>query len=714
MESELNRQGGQHGYEEEPRTAGLHSAVEGEGEGEHLQGEKKSVLTKVKDRAKKIRDTIKKHSYGNNPEEEEEDEETVDDPQVQGAPTHESSVIKNVDLGQGITPGQTGVNLEKPTDKPEDRFNKNIRSEGFPRPSAPSGIRDEAITRTPAPGGTRDEAITRPSAPSGIRDEAITRTPGPGGTQDEAVTRSPGPGGTQDDVGRATAMETDEAITRPSAPEKMRDDMGRATARETTQTAYGEVADSPVMGREEANVGQARVKNGQPMELEEDPDSPKNLPGTSPPSNHQSKVVDPTGTGGKEADVAPLVHQFDKMNVNDQTDPKSKPESEQRLYTGSPDQFAPQPTPTKDLEGRNSQKPASESTPESNTVRTSTDPSKTEDVPSDTVTGKLSYATSAITGNAISAKNMVATKLGYGGQEEGRDSQKPASESTKPVSETASEHVHNVGGHEEGRNSQKHASESTPESNTIRTSTDPSKTEDVPSDTVTGKLSYATSAITGNAISAKNMVATKLGYGGQEEGRDSQKPASESTKPVSETASEYVHNVAPTVTEKLAPVNQKVQGSGTRDEGGDRAVDVGNEGVAKGTDKGVSVKDYLAEKFRPGDEDKELSEAISGSLHKKKGETGGTEEGKPMGKVTESEQLARRLGTGAENKREGEDALSAGKESSGTGMVDRIKGAVGSWLGKSDGLQTAEDSLGQAYVSDTTERGKEVSGQQRQ
>ncbi|KAL2550406.1 low-temperature-induced 65 kDa protein-like [Forsythia ovata] len=183
MESELNRQRGHHGYEEEPRNAGLHSV-------------------------------------------------------------HESSVIKKVDLGQGITPGQ------KPTDT-----HTNKRSEGFPRPSAPSGIRDEAITRPPGSGGKRD------------------------------------------DVGRATAMETDEAITRPSAPGEMRDDMGRAPARETTQTTYGKVADSPVIGREEANVGQARVKIGQPKELEEDPHSPKNLPGTIPPSNHQSKVVDPTGTG---------------------------------------------------------------------------------------------------------------------------------------------------------------------------------------------------------------------------------------------------------------------------------------------------------------------------------------------------------------------------------------------------------------------------------
>ena len=34
-------------------------------------------------------------------------------------------------------------------------------------------------------------------------------------------------------------------------------------------------------------------------------------------------------------------------------------------------------------------------------------------------------------------------------------------------------------------------------------------------------------------------------------------------------------------------------------------------------DKGVSVKDYLVDKLRPGDEDRALSEVISETLHKK-------------------------------------------------------------------------------------------------
>ncbi|XP_022888776.1 low-temperature-induced 65 kDa protein-like isoform X1 [Olea europaea var. sylvestris] len=591
MESQLHRQHGHHGYEEEPGHVGLRSVVAGEGEGEHHPGEKKSVLKKVKDKAKKIKDTIKKHGHGHEhghgqsseEEEEDKDEEMVDDPEVHDAPMYESSAIRITDLGQGISPGQTGVNLEKPTDTREDRFDTNVRDEGITRPSASGGIRDNLGMTTAM---ETDEAMNSPSAPGEMQNEAINRS---------------------------------------SVP----DDMGRAT----TRTSFGKVDDSPVMGREEANM---RVKIGQPVGLEEDPHSPKNIPEAIPPSNYQSKVADPTGTGGKEADVGPLVHQFDKMNVQDQTGPKSKSESEQRLYTGSHNQFAPQTTPTTD-----------QFTPQSNTIRT----------------------------------------------------------------ETGSEN---------------------PESTLERL--DPSKKEDSQPDTLTGKLSYATSAIADKAISAKNVVVSKLGYGGHEEGgheesRDSQKPVSEPTKPVSETASEYAHSVAATMTEKLAPVYHKVadasstviskvQGSGIQDEGGERAAHLGNEGAAtKGTDKGLSVKDYLAEKFRPGDEDKALSEAISSALHKKKGETGKSGEEKPIEKVTESEQLARRLGTGTENKREGEDALSAGNESRGTGMVDKIKDAVGSWLGKSEGMRTAKDSLGQSHVSDTSsaptqgnEHRQEVSG----
>lgn len=157
---------------------------------------------------------------------------------------YESSAIRITDLGQGISPGQTGVNLEKPTDTREDRFDTNVRDEGITRPSASGGIRDNLGMTTAM---ETDEAMNCPSAPGEMQNEAINRS---------------------------------------SVP----DDMGRAT----TRTSFGKVDDSPVMGREEANM---RVKIGQPVGLEEDPHSPKNIPEAIPPSNYQSKVADPTGTG---------------------------------------------------------------------------------------------------------------------------------------------------------------------------------------------------------------------------------------------------------------------------------------------------------------------------------------------------------------------------------------------------------------------------------
>ncbi|KAG6383327.1 hypothetical protein SASPL_156915 [Salvia splendens] len=113
--------------------------------------------------------------------------------------------------------------------------------------------------------------------------------------------------------------------------------------------------------------------------------------------------------------------------------------------------------------------------------------------------------------------------------------------------------------------------------------------------------------------------------------------------------------------------------------------------------KGQSIKEYL----KPGDEDKALSSAITNALQKK-------EEPK-RGKVTVSKEVAERLGTTQENKREGEDALASGEESSGQGVAERLENAVSSWLGKSNGIETAQDSVGQAFVSDAASGARAIS-----
>ena len=143
------------------------------------------------------------------------------------------------------------------------------------------------------------------------------------------------------------------------------------------------------------------------------------------------------------------------------------------------------------------------------------------------------------------------------------------------------------------------------------------------------KISSVTSAIADKAISTTNAVASKLGYGEKGHGTSNE--------------SEYC-------------------------------------GV-KGQDKGVSVKDYVLEKLRPGDDDRALSELISDALHKQRREEPEKEKDtRPVGKVTESKEVARRLGTKDES--HGKRTQSSYLDSQGKGAVDKLKGTViGSWLG---------------------------------
>ncbi|KAL0341055.1 UNVERIFIED_CONTAM: Low-temperature-induced protein [Sesamum radiatum] len=487
----------------------LVKVVEGEG-GQLLQEhhEKKSVLKKVKDKAKKIKDTIKKHGHGHghghehehqvdhqrgvNREQgyhEEDKQEMVDDPEVHGAPMYESSAIRSRDI-----PKEASINLQKPTDVPTDRFDHNLRDEGITRPSAPGQMGSE-YSWQPA--------------------------------------------------GEARAPEN-KSTTLP-------------TIREAVDT-------------KQPNVDESKVKIGQAMGLEEDPHSTKTARAAEiPPSNYQSKVTDPTGAGGKEADVA---RQFNNLNVHDASG-VSKPVAGQTAGSSGP--FTPPP-------------------------------------PSPTL-------------NQFDRDRELKEKTQY-----------------------------------------------------------PAMSEDLPQETFTGKISSAGAAIADKAVSAKNVVASKLGYDSSS-GQEGQEYSS--GKPASELVTGYAHKVV----ETLAPVYEKVAGAGT-------AViskvhgSTGGDEHAEGADKGVATTDYLAEKLRPGDEDKALSEVITEAFHKKKG----AGEEHPVGKVTESEEVAARLGTGAETKREGEDALAAGAESSGQSVTDRVKDAVGSWLGKSTGIQTAQDSVARSLA----------------
>lgn len=153
------------------------------------------------------------------------------------------------------------------------------------------------------------------------------------------------------------------------------------------------------------------------------------------------------------------------------------------------------------------------------------------------------------------------------------------------------------------------------------------KMENHPHDDISGKPSNQssyTSTIADKAISASNVVTSKLGYGEKDDA--------------------------------------------TRNE-----------------DKGVvlSVKDYVLEKLRPGEEDGALSELISDSKDKqRRPEEPEKAKMRPVGKVTESKEVASRLGTNTKDENYGKKTQSSDLDSSqGTGVVDKLRGAVGSWFG---------------------------------
>ncbi|GMH29570.1 hypothetical protein Nepgr_031413 [Nepenthes gracilis] len=184
----------------------------------------------------------------------------------------------------------------------------------------------------------------------------------------------------------------------------------------------------------------------------------------------------------------------------------------------------------------------------------------------------------------------------------------------------------------------------------------------------TEKIASATSLLADKVGKAKNLVTTKLGYGSDD------KVAASEGQETSKTGSviEYGKKVAVTVEEKVveagSAVMAKVQGSS----GGE------NEGGARGWNKGVSVKGYLAEKLRPADEDKMLSEVMVGAWKKRR-----DQEGNKLVEEDKRDEVKARVA-------ESEDAMagegSCGSRSSSASprknVMDKLKSVVTSLFGR--------------------------------
>ncbi|KAK7315033.1 hypothetical protein VNO77_33565 [Canavalia gladiata] len=277
-----------------------------------------------------------------------------------------------------------------------------------------------------------------------------------------------------------------------------------------------------------------------------------------------------------------------------------------------------------------------------------------------------SNISSAIADKASAAKNAVASTLGYNNSPENKTNEKTRNqEETEKASNQSS---------------------------------------------YTEKISTATSAIADKAVSAKNTVASTLGLG--EENKVARNEENNASSPT-----EYGKRVAQSLTEKLGPVYGKVAGVGSAVKSKVAGTGTETEGNSMGMeqDKGVSMKEYLVDKLRPGDDDRALSEVISETLHKKepmqvsgeREEDRGmrklvsdavhkreeeperrVEHRRPLGKVTESEEVRRRLGI------EDEETEKMYEESylnsPGQGVVDKLKGVVGSWFTKQEENQSSQ------------------------
>ncbi|KAG2401563.1 Low-temperature-induced protein [Vigna angularis] len=185
-------------------------------------------------------------------------------------------------------------------------------------------------------------------------------------------------------------------------------------------------------------------------------------------------------------------------------------------------------------------------------------------------------------------------------------------------------------------------------------------------------------------FSPKDVTASEEGSVEKDERKDNvvineEQPKSRDASNMSGSTTQYGKDIADSLTQKLGPVYDKVAGVGSAVKSKVYGTETKNE--VKEQDKGVSVKEYLAEKLRPGEEDKALSEVISETLSKRKEETVKNEH---------------HLDGGDEKMREESCVHDPGK-----GVVDKLKGVVGSWFGKFEGK-------GGEHLSKNTNSGAEV------
>ncbi|XP_057527895.1 low-temperature-induced 65 kDa protein isoform X2 [Amaranthus tricolor] len=408
---------------------------------------------------------------------------------------------------------------------------------------------------------------------------------------------------------------------------------------------------------------------GNPGFLEKDPNGPRGAGDKIHPGNYESKVTDPTGKGGEEIRDSAILHQFDRMNIDDGSQQNArigqdeiifKPHHSACISTGSHDQFSPEPVTSKtntfvDTPGfgfqLGSRSPGTERLHDESGQKQGS------------YTDKISSAATMMAKKAKEATSSATSKLGYGGTETEPGGYGSVSATIAEKAMQAKDVVASKLGYD--RSHKGHQS-----------------TEGSYGD----GMSNVNALVSDKAVQAKDALA----YGGTQVGQLVQEGISKGGL-VAGTVKDNIVVGCGKVADAGFTMASKVHGSVEQGSG------VGHETGSTGADKGVSVKEYLVEKLKPGEEDRLLSEVITEALplHKRKEDVGkGYEEreGRRVvvikGRVTESDEVARQFGRSEETSY---DNAGPGLASPGKGVMDRIYEATSSWFQKS-GDQSENDA----------------------
>ncbi|XP_024991730.1 low-temperature-induced 65 kDa protein-like [Cynara cardunculus var. scolymus] len=445
-------------------------------EDEH--GVKKSEIEKVKTKVHKLKATIK-DGHGHHDEEHHNHAEKI----MNESPAVRSGLVEPTDMGKAVLAEDLYATHSDILDTPVRSFAQWEEEErsGAP-PPLPTGIYGTGPAKVGHHGFNQN--VNREQLRGSIEKS----------TGMEEHPSAPNP---------ATAVSPANRQTEVPAPTKM--------------TGLSQVGH-----HEDQNREQIRGAIGKSTGMVQDPSSPNPTMVVSP-ANHQTKVTDPTKTGGKEAGITDVLRSFNKMGVYDEPHSKSSEsdQKETKVYTGSYDH------------------------------------SKSSE----------------------SDQNEPEVHAGSHDQY----SRSSESDQIEPKVYT--------GSHDQFA---------------------PEPVEDAPLSTVAGdpsshSSSYTneTSATSDKAAVAKDLMVSKLGSSGENKSETNS----------SSSPTNYAHKVAETVTGTLGPVYETVVGVGSsvmsKMQGSERPAE-----TRITEKKGGSVKDYLVETLRPGDEDKVVSDVITHAFHR--------------------------------------------------------------------------------------------------